>query len=349
MIKSVSFTGKGKEDYINHVRYKTVLKKGVTPEQYEEAKKQRAYRSYLNDMVREVRDGYENPTLRKCVLKHEFVFEPDKINVVFGPNGSGKTTILRTIAEHCLCGSKADGNDGYTSLTKYQHSIEMFSWREDDHSKEKEMERLLKTIEKHSGNEALVAWDGQPVYYENMAGRKTYNEVGNLVGGLIESLAEEMIWHMEQKSSSAGQKSLYLISKLSNVLKRCPTVQQLVDENRAPYNKVQDFEKLRLDTILDYYNNAVADYVSMYGSVPEDVYPTLLLDEMDRSLDLLNVMSLYAEVLPAIQKHFHVQIIAVSHSPVVLLDKIYNSVKYNIVSMSEKYTRECRKNLKILI
>ena len=38
MIKSISFTGKGKEDYINAVRYKTVLRKGVTPEQYEEAK-----------------------------------------------------------------------------------------------------------------------------------------------------------------------------------------------------------------------------------------------------------------------------------------------------------------------
>lgn len=349
MIKSISFTGKGKEDYINAVRYKTVLRKGVTPEQYEEAKKSRAYRSYLNNMVKEVRDGYMNPVLRKCVLKHEFKFEPDKVNVIFGPNGSGKTTILKTIAEHCMCGSQSDGNDGYTSLTKYFHSIEMFSWGEKNDSKKKEMERLLRVIQKKSGNEANVEWDGQAVYYENMAGRKTYGEVGNLVGGLIESFAEEMLWHIEQKSTSAGQKTMYLINKLSNILKKCPSAQQLIDDNRSIYKKSKEHDLVRLDTILDYYNNAVNDFVSKNGALRDDVYPTLLLDEMDRSLDLLNVIALYSEVLPAIQKHFHVQIIVVSHSPVILLDKIFKSDRYNIVSMSEKYTRECRKELKTLI
>jgi AAA15 family ATPase/GTPase len=342
MIRSISFTGKGKEDYINAVRYKTVLKKGVTPEQYEEAKKSRAYRSYLNNMVKEVRDGYMNPVLRKCVLKHEFKFEPDKVNVIFGPNGSGKTTILKTIAEHCMCGSQSDGNDGYTSLTKYFRCVELFTWGEKDTSKEKEMERLVNLIQKKSGNEANVDWDGQAVYYENMAGRKTYNELGNLVGGLIESFAEEIVWHMEQKSSSAGQKTMYLISKLNNVLKKCPTPDQLHDENRALRAKsTRDYEEMRLDTILDYYMK--------YYVKTDDPYPTLLLDEMDKSLDLLNVMALYSEVLPAIQKHFHVQIIVVRHSPVILLDKIFKSDRYNIVSMSEKYTRECRKELKTLI
>ena len=41
-------------------------------------------------------------------------FDPDKINVIFGPNGCGKTTILKAIANVCLCGDK-NSMDGYTN------------------------------------------------------------------------------------------------------------------------------------------------------------------------------------------------------------------------------------------
>lgn len=346
MITSVRFTADRKEDYINMVRYKTVLANGVTQEEYDAARNSNTYdhtkwhsrRHMLNSMTKEVRDGYENPTLRKCVMKREFTFVPDKINVIFGPNASGKTTILKTIASHAMCGNR-DGNDGYTSLTKYINSLDFFTWEvktDDEYDKE-----LRTVITKAAGNEAEVVWDGQPVYYENLAGRRTYNEVGNLVGGLIGSFAEEMLWHMNQKSTSAGQKTMYLISKLGSVLKKCPTSDTLIAENRSVYAESAEYSQKRADAILRYYQSHLVK--------TDEPYPTLLLDEMDKSLDLLNVLALYSELLPAITEQFHVQLIVVSHSPVVLLDKIYNSDKYNIISMDEKYTKACLKQMKTLL
>ena len=161
------------------------------------------------------------------------------------------------------------------------------------------------------------------------------------MGGLIESFGEEMLWHINQSSTSAGQKTMYLISKLANVLKKMPTTDELIAENLEKRKEVNEIGQKKLDAMMRYYEKHLVRDTALR--------PTLLLDEMDKSLDLFNVIALYTDVLPAIARKFNVQIIVVSHSPVVLLDKIFHSPDYNIVSMSNTYTRNCRKSLKTLI
>ena len=72
---------------------------------------------------------------------------------------------------------------------------------------------------------------------------------------------------------------------------------------------------------------------------------TFLFDEIDKSLDINNIYQLYVNIFPEIIKKYKTQIILVSHSPIILSDKIYNSDYYNIISIDEEYTRECRENL----
>ena len=73
---------------------------------------------------------------------------------------------------------------------------------------------------------------------------------------------------------------------------------------------------------------------------------TLLLDEIDKSLDIETVWLLYHDILPQLVEKFGIQIICVTHSPLILTDTIYNSDKYNIISIDDEYTNNVRTLLK---
>ena len=75
---------------------------------------------------------------------------------------------------------------------------------------------------------------------------------------------------------------------------------------------------------------------------------TIMLDEIDKSLDINNIIMLYTEVLPKLVQKYNVQVILVSHSPIILSDKIYNSEYYNIISLDENYTTSVRENIQML-
>jgi predicted ATPase len=69
------------------------------------------------------------------------------------------------------------------------------------------------------------------------------------------------------------------------------------------------------------------------------------MDEIDKSMDITNVIALYSEVLPRIAETAKCQMIIVSHSPIILTDNVYNSPHYNVISIDEEYTERCRKLL----
>jgi hypothetical protein len=67
---------------------------------------------------------------------------------------------------------------------------------------------------------------------------------------------------------------------------------------------------------------------------------------MDKSLDIENTLLLYRDFLPALQKKYNIQIILVSHSPLMLSNIIQNSDDYNFISLDTKYTKEMKKLFK---
>ena len=82
----------------------------------------------------------------------------------------------------------------------------------------------------------------------------------------------------------------------------------------------------------------VREYIEKYGSdMKDDCKLTLLLDEIDKSLDITNVVFLYKELLPRLRKVLDLQIIMISHNPIVL-SSLLSEDDYNIISLNQEYT-----------
>ena len=61
-------------------------------------------------------------------------------------------------------------------------------------------------------------------------------------------------------------------------------------------------------------------------------------------LGIFYTLLLYKDFLPKLVKKFNIQIILVSHSPLMLTNIIQNSPYYNFISIDKKYTKEMKQN-----
>lgn len=331
MLKSLTFTGG--EGYITETAYKTVLRKqykGWTDEDVEaDIKRRKENGEWLRHYVREDyyierKAGKKNPHLIKNLLNRTFEFSGDKINILFGPNASGKTTIIKTIARYCLCGDN-HASDGFTNIAKVEPLDYGFSWSEKpDYTQEK----LKNILDKK--NPAIIEWDGSPVYFENLDGRRQTGSIGDLAGSLL-SQKEEFLYLVNRSKMSQGQNSMFFINQLIKICDNVPT--------RDDYNN--NLERYKNNkTWYDAVKNSL-DYINSFGD--GDGKFTLLLDETDKSMDISNVLLFYKEFLPMLQKNFNVQIIIVSHSPLMLSNIIQDNDNYNFISIDNKYTKEMKK------
>ena len=342
MIYSIEFNKEPKKGYIFNKKYKTVLRtpyKDWTVEQIEEYIKNEIERTSskyclgrnpYEHFYTEVSDGYENPQLIKNLVGKKIEFEKDKINVLFGPNGSGKTTIIKTIANYCLCGDNHTC-DGYTNVVKHgplDFGVSLFKDKECDYNIENAIHNLSKL------NYANVEWDGHPVYFENTSGRKDTGVFGDLTGGLFSTSKDEFIYVANRSKLSLGQNTIYMVNKLSEVIERCPTLDDFVNEAKQ-YERNESWTK----AITSQLNYIKSNY-------KENSCMTLLLDEMDKSLDIENTLMLYRDFLPMLRKKYGIQIILVSHSPLMLSNVIQKSNDYNFISLDKKYTKEMKELFK---
>ena len=331
MLKSLTFTGG--EGYITETAYKTVLRKqykGWTDEDVEaDIKRRKENGEWLRHYVREDyyierKAGKKNPHLIKNLLNRTFEFSADKINILFGPNASGKTTIIKTIARYCLCGDN-HASDGFTNIAKVEPLDYGFSWSE---KTEYTQEKLKQILDKK--NPAIIEWDGSPVYFENLGGRRQTGSIGDLAGSLM-SQKEEFVYLVHRSKMSQGQNSMFLINQLMKICDNVPT--------RDDYNKILEKYK-RNETWHGAVKNSL-DYINSFGDGNGKL--TLLLDETDKSMDISNVLLFYKEFLPMLQKKYNVQIIIVSHSPLMLSNIIQDNDNYNFISIDNTYTKEMKK------
>ncbi len=72
----------------------------------------------------------------------------------------------------------------------------------------------------------------------------------------------------------------------------------------------------------------------------------MLFDEIDKSLDIEKTWLLYSKALPAIVDKYGVQIIIISHNPLVLTTDIFDHPIYNVISIDQKYTDNMKAMLK---
>lgn len=343
MIKSIIFKGNGSDDYIMEHDYEYRVKPHRSKKKAQEIWD--AYHGRGNEVDKYwdyVDTGFKNKYLHKTLLNRKFEFKPNCVNVLFGPNASGKTTIIKAIASYCMCGNE-DYIDGYTSFLKFTPRNMFGSFFDEERQKDEiafYKNDIWKTVERKAGNKAEIEWDGSPTYFENSICKATA-KLGDAQGGLLNSFSEEMMYHMEKNRISSGQKSLFMINKLIEVVNNCPTVDDL---DTAAKNAVNNYNTTWTNCTTAnrlYYEEIIS------GPAPtrENLQPTILMDEIDKSLDIFNVAGLYMEAIPRLVKETNCQIILVSHSPLMICRNIRESKYYNIISMDDEYTEGCMKAL----
>ena len=274
------------------------------------------------------KDDYTNPHLVNNLLNRKFEFEEGKINIIFGPNASGKTTILRAIAGNAGC------DDGYPNLMP---PLDIRSFDE-----EASPETFRNALNKKMRNSAEIEWDGVPIYYDNFSNRKSYS-IGDLCGSVLgDDVGTEIQYIMGKDKISLGQNSIYLINRLFAIAQNHLSFKDIFKEYVT-----EDVTRKRLkinDVWSDAYNIQL-DYYMGFENSYKNLPGTFLFDELDKSLDILNIYNLYVNVLPEFVKRTGVQVIIISHSPLVLMDKIRTNEMYNFISIDEKYTKTCIEKL----
>ncbi|MCM1222863.1 MAG: ATP-binding protein [Lachnospiraceae bacterium] len=366
MIKSITFDLHGDCNYLLNMNTKHVLKKGKTKKGYEKALEdykntsrihaQKYFSKYeiFNDFYKTVDDGYENEYALGNLKDRTISFTSDKINLIFGANASGKTTILKTIAAHTLCGSnrQLDGftnpamfeptdlhnlydNEAYVEVSKGKfeigHMQDYNDW----------MTRLNNKIDMCAGNGATIDWDGTLVYYENFHNRRNTGNIDDLCGSIMGELGDAISYQTQKNFISTGQTYMWLVDKIISTIKSCQS-QTMEDVLNNAEKKLSIYNSLWYNSgkiQIDYLRNIYSKHVQ---NTPE--IPTFMFDELDKSLDILNVIFLYKELLPSIQKKYNVQIILISHNPLVLSSLLDKDV-YNIINMDEKYSNEVKSKL----
>ena len=267
----------------------------------------------------------------KYLVGRTFTFDADRINLIFGPNASGKSTILKGIASHAMC------EDGFS---KFAEVIDLIGFGIDNFTVDDYMEGIKRHILKMGGTSSVVEWDGSPIYYHNFDNRKTYGYIGDLCGSIIDSVGEEILYTMDKNSSSSGQGMFYQFSKLVGRMSKSVTYEDILEGPKKEYGRRKEDDCWRMC-----YDAQERYYKSFPMSYDRNGQNTYLFDEIDKSMDILNINELYTKILPSLSERYGKQIIIISHSPLVLRDEVYKSEKYNFISIDEEYTEKCRKLL----
>lgn len=280
--------------------------------------------------------GYINKNKKTKNLIGKKIEFTDKVNILFGDNGSGKSSILRAI------GAEALTRDGWTNPYMAE-PLDFMSWFFD---KKETVEELVENLKKYIINKIAynsfnVDWDGIPIYYDNFSSRQGFS-FGDFTGSVLENGTEELNYHLNKNRMSKGQLSIFLFNKL---MKQCTKYLTLDDLYSGFENKM----KYANDSFQRCYE---AQRRYLYSHIKENnstTCNTFLFDEIDKSFSIKNVYLLYSEVIPKLYEATRNQIILVSHNPIILSNVISDRKDiYNVISLNRNYTAESRKILEII-
>lgn len=259
------------------------------------------------------------------LIGKKFLFDNKKINILFGPNGCGKSTILKTIAGKALI------SDGYS---KFFEPLDFPRGFNDD-----ERYVVENLISKLSMNTANVEWSGNPIYCNNFFDTLKNGGMmfGGLQGSILGDISEEIFYRMNiENKSSDGQKTAFIFNRIFKIASEKKSLKDII----SPYAK----KFLNANETWMKCGQVQLEHFKQFEDFEKECPSTIVLDEVDKSLDIITVSMLYREVFPMVVEKTGCQIITVSHNPLVLSDKITgNTNDYNLISLDKNYTEKAKK------
>lgn len=344
MIKSIKFPKKGsgyiyekpedpgKEPDRNDYRYwEWDFKHGNSERVFKKEKYNADYERWAEGkkFYDENKGQFINPAAKHLIGK-TFEFEPGKLNIIFGPNGCGKTTILKAIA-----GNAGIAGDG---MTHPADPTDIFSW---DAAEKYDVKKVAKYINKLKQNTAEVKWDGNVVYYDNFAHtmRHGLSFFGGLEGTALGSFKDEIAFRMNGERVNSGKKAMWLFNNVLNYQKGGITLEKIF----AP-----KLNNGRMNDLWSKSYKVQAEYFQQYENYGKEVPMTILFDEPEVNFDIPTVWSLYSVAFPKICEDYGTQFITVSHSPLVMSQEILDNEWIKVISIDDDYTARVKEFLKTM-
>jgi len=206
------------------------------------------------------------------------------LNVICGPNGSGKTLLLDTIAHYTFIQNKGWSKEVSFGDIGFFNSLYDFD--------------IIGALDaKSKGGKCRLDWDGVPVFKTQgiIPKQQSSRLISEIMCGCTnkEDISYNDLRRLHKDHLSNGQSANLYIDNLLGL--KVPDLLALKSEN-----------KWRRD-----YKNLVADHV--FGLL-RDGKPTILIDEIDGVLDTDNLYKFWKEAIPKLEKKY--QVIVVTHNPI---------------------------------
>lgn len=236
------------------------------------------------------------------------------LNVLFGPNGCGKSTILRTIAVHMMAHS-----NGETTLT--QDSVREMMGRE-----------AMRTLRRGAGSPTPVAakvrHDGQPIRYAT---------AGKLMFGVDRSFDTDF---MDAYGAADG----IVPGARGSHGSRSLAINQLVMRTLLGRSGIAErpvvARDMRRESVNDVWQRMYDVAMGLLEPSIDKGQTTVVLDEPDAHLSLVMQARIWRDVLGRPEVAERHQVIVATHSPFAL------AVPHaHVIGMPDDYVAACRSEL----